>query len=387
MELKSDILHNLIDLEIENIDFLLELIHSNKNLSLSLINAFISTIELQSSSEDLEFFNKMILELQVVLDDNIALQNELIEIKEKFKSITTRLDKKVLVSALDEFKQKQERIRDIELRLYSFTPKLLNHISKNLSNMKRKELRKEIEKVIPKKVEQLSEDVPVAPKEVTEPKQETVAEENKEEKEEIVEEPKEQIESTDTVVDQDNVDQENTESEVTTDDNPTNIEPEVVIEEDSSEKDNETIEVKPVIDETTTNPTSNAINNELVNESHRASVDSLIISEITGEVILPFTHTTIDINEFKNPVSSRFREGYRLSKERENEGILTSISIGLKLSFKSKIHPAIIRACRDFDDLDTYLYYLDNNQVEYFPNFKILYKAYPMKNYLNKNEN
>ena len=385
MELKSDILHNLIDLEIENIDFLLELIHSNKNLSLSLINAFISTIELQSSPEDLEFFNKMILELKVILDDNIALQNELVEIKEKFKSITTRLDKKVLVSALDEFKQKQERIRDIELRLYSFTPKLLNRISINLSNMKRNELRKEIEKVIPKKVEQLSEEAPVTPKEVTEQKQETTVEENKEE---IIEEQKEQIESTETSADnQDSVDQNVTESEATNEDNSTNVETEVVSEADSTEKDNDTIEVKPVIDETTTNTTSNAINNELVNESHRASVDSLIISEITGEVILPFTHTTIDIKEFKNPVSSRFREGYRLSKERENEGVLTSISIGLKLSFKSKIHPAIIRACRDFDDLDTYLYYLDNNQVEYFPNFKILYKAYPMKNYLNKNEN
>ena len=117
------------------------------------------------------------------------------------------------------------------------------------------------------------------------------------------------------------------------------------------------------------------------NQDNPYEMDSLIISEITGEVILPFTHTVVDINEFKNPVSSRFREGYRLSREREHEGVLMSISIGLKLCFKSDIHPAIIRACRDFDDLDTYLFYLGNNQADYYPNFRILYKSYPMNNY------
>ena len=414
MEIKSEVLHNLIDAEVENIDFLLNLINSNKDLSLSLINTFISTIEFHSTSEDLEFFNKMLLELQVSINDNSRIESELAEIKALFEKMSSRLDKSTLITALDAIKEKQAEVHQIELKLFSFTPKLLNKVNQNILNIKHKDLRDEIKRIMPKNVtdienvasnnsdvvvkeavsniavdnskdavteniEEITQDEPV-PSEVT-----NVTEDASEDKvipDETTSTDVPQNESIETSDDMSQI-EEKIESEIIAESTinseftipePDEITAPVEIIEDSKldEEKQQTAEVMTV----------NVPKKELSeNQDNPYEMDSLIISEITGEVILPFTHTVVDINEFKNPVSSRFREGYRLSREREHEGVLMSISIGLKLCFKSDIHPAIIRACRDFDDLDTYLFYLGNNQADYYPNFRILYKSYPMNNY------
>lgn len=414
MEIKSEVLHNLIDAEVENIDFLLNLINSNKDLSLSLINTFISTIEFHSTSEDLEFFNKMLLELQVSINDNSRIESELAEIKALFEKMSSRLDKSTLITALDAIKEKQAEVHQIELKLFSFTPKLLNKVNQNILNIKHKDLRDEIKRIMPKNVtdienvasnnsdvvvkeavsniavdnskdavteniEEITQEEPV-PSEVT-----NVTEDTSEDKvipDETTSTDVPQNESIETSDDMSQI-EEKIESEIIAESTinseftipePDEITAPVEIIEDSKldEEKQQTAEVMTV----------NVPKKELSeNQDNPYEMDSLIISEITGEVILPFTHTVVDINEFKNPVSSRFREGYRLSREREHEGVLMSISIGLKLCFKSDIHPAIIRACRDFDDLDTYLFYLGNNQADYYPNFRILYKSYPMNNY------
>ena len=414
MEIKSEVLHNLIDAEVENIDFLLNLINSNKDLSLSLINTFISTIEFHSTSEDLEFFNKMLLELQVSINDNSRIESELAEIKALFEKMSSRLDKSTLITALDAIKEKQAEVHQIELKLFSFTPKLLNKVNQNILNIKHKDLRDEIKRIMPKNVtdienvasnnsdvvvkeavsniavdnskdavteniEEITQEEPV-PSEVT-----NVTEDTSEDKvipDETTSTDVPQNESIETSNDMSQI-EEKIESEIIAESTinseftipePDEITAPVEIIEDSKldEEKQQTAEVMTV----------NVPKKELSeNQDNPYEMDSLIISEITGEVILPFTHTVVDINEFKNPVSSRFREGYRLSREREHEGVLMSISIGLKLCFKSDIHPAIIRACRDFDDLDTYLFYLGNNQADYYPNFRILYKSYPMNNY------
>ena len=150
MEIKSEVLHNLIDAEVENIDFLLNLINSNKDLSLSLINTFISTIEFHSTSEDLEFFNKMLLELQVSINDNSRIESELAEIKALFEKMSSRLDKSTLITALDAIKEKQAEVHQIELKLFSFTPQLLNTVNQNILNIKHKDLRDEIKRIMPK---------------------------------------------------------------------------------------------------------------------------------------------------------------------------------------------------------------------------------------------
>ncbi len=414
MEIKSEVLHNLIDAEVENIDFLLNLINSNKDLSLSLINTFISTIEFHSTSEDLEFFNKMLLELQVSINDNSRIESELAEIKALFEKMSSRLDKSTLITALDAIKEKQAEVHQIELKLFSFTPKLLNKVNQNILNIKHKDLRDEIKRVMPKNVTDIenvaSNNSDVVVKEAVS----NIAVDNSKDAvteniEEITQE--EPVPSEVTNVTEDTSEDEVIPEETTSTDVPQNksietsndmsqiaekIESEIIAESTINseftipEPDEITAPVEIIEDskldeekqQTAEVMTVNVPKKELSeNQDNPYEMDSLIISEITGEVILPFTHTVVDINEFKNPVSSRFREGYRLSREREHEGVLMSISIGLKLCFKSDIHPAIIRACRDFDDLDTYLFYLGNNQADYYPNFKILYKSYPMNNY------
>lgn len=414
MEIKSEVLHNLINAEVENIDFLLNLINSNKDLSLSLINTFISTIEFHSTSEDLEFFNKMLLELQVSINDNSRIESELAEIKALFEKMSSRLDKSTLITALDAIKEKQAEVHQIELKLFSFTPKLLNKVNQNILNIKHKDLRDEIKRVMPKNVTDIenvaSNNSDVVVKEAVS----NIAVDNSKDAvteniEEITQE--EPVPSEVTNVTEDTSEDEVIPEETTSTDVPQNksietsndmsqiaekIESEIIAESTINseftipEPDEITAPVEIIEDskldeekqQTAEVMTVNVPKKELSeNQDNPYEMDSLIISEITGEVILPFTHTVVDINEFKNPVSSRFREGYRLSREREHEGVLMSISIGLKLCFKSDIHPAIIRACRDFDDLDTYLFYLGNNQADYYPNFKILYKSYPMNNY------
>ncbi|MCR5186988.1 MAG: hypothetical protein K6D97_07760 [Clostridia bacterium] len=423
MEIKSEVLHNLIDSEVENIDFLLDLINSNKDLSLSLINTFISTIEFHSTSEDLEFFNKMLLELQVSINDNSRIESELEEIKALFEKMTSRLGKGTLITALEAIKEKQAEVHQTELKLFSFTPKLLNKVNQNILNIKHKDLRDEIKRVMPKNVTDIEEVPSTSAESVVKEavsniadsaSQNVVAENIKENSQEV-----DNDNTKGTIPNEVQISGENTTTnEVLAIENSTPVE-DVPQEDDStSTKDMSQIEEKikseimaesninsefsiPEPDEITA--PIEVIDDEKLDEEKQQTaevvtvsvpkpeqnenqdtpyeIDSLIISEITGEVILPFTHTVVDINEFKNPMSARFREGYRLSREREHEGILMSISIGLKLCFKSNIHPAIIRACRDFEDLDTFLFYLGNNQAEFYPNFKILYKSYPMKNY------
>ncbi len=422
MEIKSEVLHNLIDAEIENIDFLLNLINSNKDLSLSLINTFISTIEFHSTSEDLEFFNKMLLELQVSINDNSRIESELAEIKALFEKMSSRLDKGTLITALDAIKEKQAEVHQIELKLYSYTPKLLNKVNQNILNIKHKDIREEIKRVLPKNVEEIenvsNNTSSIVQEAVSNISEDTVAQDIEETPQEV--QPPTDVVENDVQEDVPSVSESETADEILAEE-PTTPSTEETTEVDSSPAtDISQIEEKiesEIIAESTINsefsipePDEITAPVEIVEEENvdeekektaevvtvcipekdqpetqenPPEIDSLIISEITGEVILPFTHTVVNINEFKNPMAARFREGYRLSREREHESVLISISIGLKLCFKSNIHPAIIRACRDFDDLDTYLYYLGNNQADYYPNFKILYKSYPMKNYFN----
>ena len=119
MKLGDDVLRNLIELEKQNIDFMLELINSNKVLSLSLINTFLSTIELSFDVSDMTFFNSMLLELHVSIEDNKKMQLELEELSLKLDALLsevvdkTKTSKKQTISndrlceMLEELKSKQ----------------------------------------------------------------------------------------------------------------------------------------------------------------------------------------------------------------------------------------------------------------------------------------
>lgn len=128
--------------------------------------------------------------------------------------------------------------------------------------------------------------------------------------------------------------------------------------------------------------------------------DTLIISDEEKKVYLPYNivdlrkeaerNNNIPIDElikwkyilpldrYKNSIRARYREAYKLIREREKKSVAKAISLGLELMFEFNLHPAIISACRNLKELDVYLDCLDDNELEKFSCFKIVYRAVPM---------
>ena len=129
--------------------------------------------------------------------------------------------------------------------------------------------------------------------------------------------------------------------------------------------------------------------------------NTLIISEISGKVILPYdilalkhklespnnNYSSIDdiINEkytlpislYKNPFIARFRESYKLMRNKEKASIKEAFDLGFELMFNYNLHPAIITACKNLDELDIYLDYLESGETDKFNCFKIKFEIAP----------
>lgn len=130
------------------------------------------------------------------------------------------------------------------------------------------------------------------------------------------------------------------------------------------------------------------------------SNDTLLISEEEEKVFLPYTaedlerelqeneNTTvaeliqtkhiIPLKNYKNAMKSRFKEAFNLMRYKENKSFTEALLLGIELMFESSLHPAIISACKNLQELDIYLDCLDDNELEKFSCFKIVYKAMPM---------
>ncbi len=128
--------------------------------------------------------------------------------------------------------------------------------------------------------------------------------------------------------------------------------------------------------------------------------DTLLISEEEEKVFLPYTAEDLEkelqenenatvaelietkhivpLKNYKNAMKARFKEAFNLMRYRENKSFTESLMLGLELMFESNLHPAIISACRNLQELDIYLDCLDDNELEKFSCFKIVYKAMPM---------
>lgn len=128
--------------------------------------------------------------------------------------------------------------------------------------------------------------------------------------------------------------------------------------------------------------------------------NTLIISETKGKVILPYffddlkslcgseenpnyediveQNYTLPIENFKNPAISRFREAFKLARKKGNSSVKFAFDLGMELLFNYNLHPAIITACRNLDELDIYLDYLDNNETEKFNCFNIVFEIAPI---------
>lgn len=131
------------------------------------------------------------------------------------------------------------------------------------------------------------------------------------------------------------------------------------------------------------------------------SNDTLLISEILQKVILPYRGEEIQeflnsekssyktaeeviegeftrkLSDFRFQKISRFVETMKLARAREKFEKLDAITLAFEMMGKRYLHPAIIAACRNLDELDVYLDCLDKNELEDFKIFKIKYELYP----------
>ncbi|MBR6689461.1 MAG: hypothetical protein IKL68_05545 [Clostridia bacterium] len=130
--------------------------------------------------------------------------------------------------------------------------------------------------------------------------------------------------------------------------------------------------------------------------------NTLIISEKKQSVILPFTISELNevlcnnpneyssienvidtiytkpLSTFKNAPFSRFKESLNLIKDREHGNLKQAFDLGLELFFNTNLHPAVISACKNLDELDIYLDCLENGETDKFKCFNILFEVAPL---------
>lgn len=130
--------------------------------------------------------------------------------------------------------------------------------------------------------------------------------------------------------------------------------------------------------------------------------DTLLVSEILGKVILPYRGEEIkqilekegskynspeeviedkftrNLSDYKHQIKARYNETIELVTKREGYKKTDAISLALEMMNKRYLHPAIISACRNLDELDVYLDCLEKNELDDFKIFKIKYELHPI---------
>lgn len=137
-------------------------------------------------------------------------------------------------------------------------------------------------------------------------------------------------------------------------------------------------------------------------EPYIENENTLIISEIKNKIILPYhvselnqllkdnpekyanledvieKEYTVPFALYKNPSIARFREAFKLVRNREHKSIKSAFDLGMELLFNYNLHPAIISACKTLDELDIYLDYLENGETDKFDFFKVVFEIAPV---------
>lgn len=105
-------------------------------------------------------------------------------------------------------------------------------------------------------------------------------------------------------------------------------------------------------------------------------IDSDSTGTLTIQKIIDTTYT-IPLNTYKNPIMSRFTEAFNLIRRKEHGSLKDAIDLGLELAFNYNLHPAIIAACKNLNELDIYLACLEYNELKDFNFFDIQYEVAP----------
>lgn len=133
-----------------------------------------------------------------------------------------------------------------------------------------------------------------------------------------------------------------------------------------------------------------------------SSNNCLIISDEDEKIYLPYSFDEVDkkfnkysdkyesitdliekeyikpASFYKNPFTARFREAYKLMRRKQHGSIGAALALGIELAFETHLHPAIITACKNLEELDIYLDCLDDNELDKFSCFDIIYKSMPV---------
>lgn len=146
--------------------------------------------------------------------------------------------------------------------------------------------------------------------------------------------------------------------------------------------------------------TSSTINSDELELSYIEN--TLVISDLQGKVILPYTladiqeiiqkddehkYTSISdvieklytrpMKDYKFSAIARFREAYRLMLLKEHSSKFKALCLASELFVNYNLHPAIITACDSLDELDIYLACLEDGTLNEFNSFDIKYEIPP----------
>lgn len=162
-----------------------------------------------------------------------------------------------------------------------------------------------------------------------------------------------------------------------------------------------TIKEEIIVNESICEPTNN-VETPSADDNSNLKENTLIISERNQNVILPYTILELQeklkdnsntyksmqeivekcytrpLSVYKNASFSRFKEALNLIRERENGSLKQALDLGLELFFNSNLHPAVISACKNLDELDIYLDYLENGETNHFTCFKVIFDVAPI---------
>lgn len=136
-------------------------------------------------------------------------------------------------------------------------------------------------------------------------------------------------------------------------------------------------------------------------QNEESNENVLLISEVDNKVVLPYTleniqkslekneeeyNTVQDVisKEYTKPLSyykhssfARFREAFKLVREREGGTFFQAMDLALELFSNYNLHPAVISACKTVNELDVYLSCLEYNELDDFHFFKTIFKINP----------
>ena len=80
----------------------------------------------------------------------------------------------------------------------------------------------------------------------------------------------------------------------------------------------------------------------------------------------------------KHPTLSKFKETYYLCRNKEMMSIFDSFNYAKSIMFRSDINAYIIAAVKSKKQLEDYIYCVENNKLDKFKHFKIIYNINPM---------